>query len=144
MRRFAVLTTVAALTITTTFAIAQPGGGAAGKGPKGGKGGKGGPPDVAQMATRLIQKFDKSGDGALNQQELVAALTAMREMRANGGRPGQGGPGKGGPGQGKGGFGKGEGKGGFGKGPGKGGFGKGEGKGKGKSGGARPKRPAAE
>lgn len=144
MRRFAVLTTVAVLTVTTTFAIAQPGGGAAGKGPKGGKGGKGGPPDPAQFAARLIEKFDKSGDGALNQQELTAALTAMREMRANGGRPGQGGPGQGkggfGKGQGKGGFGKGEGKGGFGKGEGKGGFGKGEGK----AGGVRPKRPSAE
>jgi len=64
--------------------------GAAGK-PGPGKQGQGGGKDPARMAQRMIEHHDKNGDGALNAQELAAALTAMREMRQKGGRPGAGG-----------------------------------------------------
>lgn len=100
------------------------GGGGKGKG-VGGKG-KGGPPEPAQLAAMLIKHHDKDGDGALNLEELTAALQAMRaRMQSGKGKGGPGGQGPGGQGKGKGGQGGfgGKGKGGFGGGQGKGGFG---------------------
>lgn len=53
--------------------------------------------DPAKIAARLIKEHDKDGDGALNEKELAAALSAFREMRGQGmrGRQGQGREGKG-------------------------------------------------
>ncbi|MCC9642088.1 hypothetical protein LOC71_07365 [Rhodopirellula sp. JC740] len=45
--------------------------------------------DPSKIAARLIKEHDKDGDGALNEAELVAALTAMRNLRGQGMR-GQG------------------------------------------------------
>lgn len=45
--------------------------------------------DPSRIAARLIKEHDKDGDGALNEAELVAALTAMRNLRGQGMR-GQG------------------------------------------------------
>lgn len=47
--------------------------------------------DPAQTAQRMIESHDRNGDGALNAQELAAALTAKRERRQDGGRAGEGG-----------------------------------------------------
>lgn len=63
--------------------------------------------DPSAMVTMLLQRFDKDGDQKLDEQELVAAFTAMR-AQAGGeggpgfgmGMPGFGGPGMGEPGQG--------------------------------------------
>ena len=120
---------VAALPVMTTVAFAAPGdqpgagkgkgegkGGAAGKG-KGGEAGKGkgtdgGMPDPAKMAARMIEKFDQDGDKALNERELVAALTEMAKMRAQGAAGKGKGPGGAAAGKGKGALGgKGKGKG---------------------------------
>lgn len=84
---------------TASAAIAAPPGQGQGKGAGQGKGGKGGM-DPAQIATRLIQEYDKDGDGALNARELAEALKAMRERRSQMGGPGGKGPG--GKGKGKG------------------------------------------
>lgn len=110
-------------------------GGAGGKGAAGGKGkgaaggkgkGAGGGPDPARMAAMMIQRFDKDGDKALNEKELVEALTEMAKMRAAG--KGKGGQGKGAPGA------QGKGK----------GAGKGKGDGQGTAAGVKPRRPSAE
>lgn len=94
------------------------GSGGKGKGDGGGQGkGTGGRMDPKKMAAEMLAKYDKDGDKALNEQELVAALTALAAQRGSG-RGGQGGAG----GSGKGGS-QGKGKG--------GGGGKGKGKGKG-------------
>jgi len=85
--------------------------GGGGKGKGGGGKGKGGRPEPAQLAAMLIKQHDTDGDGALNQQELTAALQAMRARMAGGGK-GKGGQGGFG-GKGKGGFG-GKGRGGVG------------------------------
>ena len=90
--------TVAAIPIMSSAALAQGGpgkgrgraGGAKGQG--GGGRGQGNRPDPAQIAAMLIKQYDRDGDGALNQQELAAALKGMRERMA-GGRQGRGGPG---------------------------------------------------
>jgi hypothetical protein len=63
--------------------------------------------DPSAMVKMLLQRFDKDSDQKLDEQELVAAFTAMR-AQAGGeggpgfgmGMPGLGGPGFGGPGQG--------------------------------------------
>ncbi|MDA1014782.1 MAG: hypothetical protein O3A00_10065 [Planctomycetota bacterium] len=114
MRRFGILFTIMVFSISASVAVGQFGGGFSAKagqkaGP-GGKGkvgfeGKGNGPNPADMAKRMIQNFDQSGDGALNLQELTVAFTAMRQMRAQGGQKGRGPEGKGGFGgpQGKGG-----------------------------------------
>lgn len=102
-------------------------GGQAGKG-KGGQGkGKGGQMDPKQMAQQWLSRFDKDGDKALNERELVAAFTEMAKRRGAGG-------GQTGPGQGKG----------KGQQPGQG-KGKGKGQEQGSTGGGqKPKRPASE
>lgn len=48
--------------------------------------------DSTKIAAKLIKDHDKDGDGALNEKELAAALTAIREDRMQGmrGRQGQG------------------------------------------------------
>lgn len=102
--------------------------GGKGKGGEGkGKGGENGRrPSPNQLATRMIKKHDKDGDGALNAKELTDALTEMFQRR----QANQGG-----------GSGKGKGKGdGSGKGKGKG---KGKGSNSGDRGGVKPKRPAS-
>lgn len=92
-------------------------GGGQGKGADGQGKGSGRKMDPKKMAAEMLAKYDKDGDKALNEAELVAALTAMAEQRgARGGQDG-GGRGKGGGG----GTGKGS----------AGGTGKGKGKGKG-------------
>ena len=78
---------------------------------QGGRGGGGGgeargvQAQVADMAARMIQQFDKDRDKALNAQELNQALLALRQliMREQGGRGGVGGGGFGGQGRGFGG-----------------------------------------
>lgn len=121
--------TLAALPMMSTVALGdEEADGAKGKGGKG-KGGKGqdgkgdaggqgkgtrGRMDPKKMAADMLAKYDKDGDKALNEQELVAALTAMFQGR--GSRNGAEGQGKGGT-QGKGqAGGKGKGEGGKGKG----------------------------
>lgn len=108
---------MAALPAMSSVALADEAGNGQGKG-KGGKGkgadgqgkgkggqgkGAGGGRNPQQMAAQMISKFDKDGDKALNEQELVAALTAMAQQRAErAGGQGKGGQGKGGQGKGKG------------------------------------------
>src|SRR6476660_8817881 len=53
-----------------------------GKGQQGAGKGKGGAHDPAKMAAEMIKTYDKDGDGALNDKELTAALTAIAERRA--------------------------------------------------------------
>ena len=53
-----------------------------GKGQKGAGKGKGKARDPAKMAAKMIKTYDKDGDGALNDKELAAALTAKAEKRA--------------------------------------------------------------
>ena len=57
-----------------------------GKGQKGAGKGKGGARDPAKMAAEMIKTYDKDGDGALNDKELAAALTAIAEQRARHGK----------------------------------------------------------
>jgi hypothetical protein len=112
----------------SSFVLAQDAPAARGKG-------KGGPTaDPAALATRMIQEFDKDGDGALNQAELTAAITAAHQRAGKGkGGAAKGGGAAGGKGKG-GGAGGGKGKGGGAAGgKGKGG-GAGGGKGKGRRG----------
>jgi len=103
---------VVAAPAMSSFVLAQDAPAAAGKG-------KGGPTaDPAALATQMIREFDKDGDGALNQAELTAAITAshQRAGKGKGGAPAAGGgaPAAGG-GRGKGGgAGGGKGKGGAG------------------------------
>lgn len=96
------------------------GGGGKGKGGEaGGQGkGRGGgrQMDPKKMAAEMLAKYDKDGDKALNEAELVAALTAMVKQRGGQQRGGQQGGGKGKGGGGTGGSGKGKGGGGRGKG----------------------------
>lgn len=71
-----------------------------GKGEAGGQGkGTGGRMDPKRMAAQMLAKYDKDGDKALNEEELVAALTALAAQRGAG-RGGQSGKGKGGAGRG--------------------------------------------
>ncbi len=90
MHRIGILLAVVALAVFASDVYSFPGGKGKGKSAQG-QGGQGGPPSPAAMAARMIQKFDRDGDKALNEQELTAAFTAMRQMRAHGGKPGQGG-----------------------------------------------------
>ncbi len=53
-----------------------------GKGQQGAGKGKGGRRDPAKIAAEMIKTYDKDGDGALNDQELTAALTAIAQQRA--------------------------------------------------------------
>lgn len=95
---------LAALPVMSTVALGdEEAGGGKGKGGKGKGDGKGkgeGRMDPKRMAAQMLEKFDKDGDKALNEQELVAALTAFVE-RGRGGADGAG-KGKGGDGKGKG------------------------------------------
>lgn len=94
---------------TASAVIAAPPGQGQGKGNGQGKGqngkgpgGKGpGMMDPAQLAGRLIQEYDKDGDGALNARELAEALKAMRERRSQMGGAGPQGKGPGGKGKGQ-------------------------------------------
>ena len=82
---------VVAAPAMSSFVLAQGALAAAGKG-------KGDPAaDPAALATRMIQEFDKDGDGALNQTELTAAITAAHQRAGKGkGGGAAGGKGKGG------------------------------------------------
>ncbi len=75
---------VAALPATSTVVF--------GKGQQGAGKGKGGARDPAKMATEMIKTYDKDGDGALNDKELTAALTAMAAPPWQGPRQGEGQP----------------------------------------------------
>lgn len=71
-----------------------------GAGAPGGKPGEGGRPSPEQMK-ELMKKFDKNGDGKLDDGEKAAARESFMKMRggagAPGGKPGEGKPGDGGP-----------------------------------------------
>ncbi|MBN8628260.1 MAG: EF-hand domain-containing protein, partial [Planctomycetes bacterium] len=71
----------------------KPAPGGDGKGP----GGPGGRPNPEQMQA-LMKKFDKNGDGKLDDAEKGAAREEFMKMR--GGKPGEGKPGAGKPGEG--------------------------------------------
>ena len=61
-----------------------------------GPGQRQGPRDPAEMAAQMMKEFDKDGDKKLDNEELAAMFTSMRERRERGqGRPGQGRPGAG-------------------------------------------------
>ena len=66
-----------------------------GAGAPGGKPGEGGRPSPEQMK-ELMKKFDKNGDGKLDDGEKAAARESFMKMRggagAPGGKPGEGGP----------------------------------------------------
>ncbi len=80
---------VVAAPAMSSFVLAQDAPAVAGKG-------KAGPtPDPAALATRMIQEFDKDGDGKLNLAELTAAITASHQ-RAGKGKGGGAAGGKGG------------------------------------------------
>lgn len=69
---------VVAAPAMSSFVLAQDAPAADGKG-------KVGPmADPAALATRMIQEFDKDGDGALNQAELTAAITASHQRAGKG------------------------------------------------------------
>ncbi len=70
---------VAALPATSTVVF--------GKGQQGA--GKGRARDPAKMAAKLIKTYDKDGDGALNNTELTAALTAIAHRHGKGGGTGK-------------------------------------------------------
>lgn len=72
----------------------KPAPGGDGKGP----GGPGGRPSPEQMQA-LVKKFDKNGDGKLDDAEKGAAREEFMKLR--GGKPGEGKPGEGKPGAGK-------------------------------------------
>jgi len=55
-------------------------------GKKGKKGKRRGPPSGKEMGTRLIEEFDASGDGELDAEELLNAVTTMHERRGPGRR----------------------------------------------------------
>ncbi|MBK1876525.1 EF-hand domain-containing protein [Pelagicoccus mobilis] len=63
-----------------------PPGGKGKKGKKGKKGGRRGPPSPEEMGSRMIENFDASGDGELNPEELLEAVSAMHERRGPGRR----------------------------------------------------------
>lgn len=113
---------VVAVPAMSSFVLAQ------GAPAAGGEGNGGPAADPAALATRIIQEFDKDGDGALNQAELTAAITAAHQRAGKGkGGGAKGGGAAGGQGKGGGAAG-GKGKGGGaagGKGGGAGGKGKG-------------------
>ena len=71
---------------------------------QGQKGKPGGPASKGQgMREEAMKRFDKDGDGKLNEQERGAARQAMQAKGQPGkGAPGKGGAGKGGPGKGPG------------------------------------------
>ncbi len=48
-------------------------------------------PEGKDVVKKIIERFDKDGDGALNARELAAFLKSMRERRAEGDQPGPGG-----------------------------------------------------
>ena len=85
-------TAVAAVPAMTAIVIGQ-------ERQPGGAKGKGGQRNPAAIAARLIQTYDRDGDGALNEGELAAAMTAMMMQRAEAGkgkaRGGERGEGKG-------------------------------------------------
>ena len=72
---------VAALPATSTVVF--------GKGQQGAGKGKGGARDPAKMAEEMIKTYDKDGDGALNDKELAAALTAIVHRHGKGGGKGK-------------------------------------------------------
>jgi hypothetical protein len=72
---------VAALPATSTVVF--------GKGQQGAGKGKGGARDPAKMAAEMIKTYDKDGDGALNDKELTAALTAIAHRHGKGGGKGK-------------------------------------------------------
>lgn len=75
----------------------KPGGSGA---PGGGKPGEGGRPSPEQMK-EIMKKFDKNGDGKLDDAEKAAARESFAKMRGGaGGKPGEGKPGAGKPGEG--------------------------------------------
>lgn len=57
-----------------------------GKPAEGKKGKRRGPPSPDQAASRMIERFDGNGDGELNPEELLDAVTAMHERRGPGRR----------------------------------------------------------
>ncbi len=68
-----------------------------GSGAPGGKPGEGGRPSPEQMK-EILKKFDKNGDGKLDDGEKAAARESFAKMRGGpGGKPGEGKPGEGGP-----------------------------------------------
>jgi len=96
------ITVLPLLTAVSHGAAPQGGrGGAGGAGGGGGGGaGGGGGPSPAQLATMMIKQFDRDGDRALNQRELMMALVTLQKQRmgGGGGAGGQGGRGGGGAG----------------------------------------------
>jgi hypothetical protein len=87
---------VVAAPAMSSFVLAQDAPAVAGKG-------KGGPtPDPAALAKRMIQEFDKNGDGMLDLEELTAAIRASHQRAGKGKGDGAKGDGVAG-GQGKGG-----------------------------------------
>lgn len=88
---------VIAAPAVSSFVLAQDAPAAAGKG-------KGGPmKDPAALATRMIQEFDKDGDGALNHAELADAIAAVHQRAGKGkGSGAKGGGVAGGQGKGRG------------------------------------------
>lgn len=73
---------------TTAFGQAGKGGpGSKGPGQRGNQAGQRNA-DPAQMVGRMLERHDANGDGALDSQELAAALTAMQGQRRNAARGG--------------------------------------------------------
>ena len=61
-----------------------------GAGAPGGKPGEGKPGEGGPNREAMIKKFDKNGDGKLDDGEKAAAKEAFEKMRAAGGKPGEG------------------------------------------------------
>ncbi len=72
---------VAVLPATSTVVL--------GAGQQGAGKGKGRARDPAKMAAEMIKTYDKDGDGALNNTELTAALTAIAHRHGKGGGKGK-------------------------------------------------------
>ena len=76
---------------------ARRGGGQGSRRPRGGGPGAGqGGPDREKMRAEMIKRFDKDGDGKLNDEERATMRNQFEARRGGRGGPGSGGPGRGG------------------------------------------------
>ncbi len=73
--------------------------GPGGPGGKPGAGGKPGEGPSPERRAEMMKRFDKNGDGQLDEGEKKAAMEAMQKFRQNGGKPGEKKPGEKKPGE---------------------------------------------
>jgi hypothetical protein len=79
MRKIATLAAIAALILGANALAGEGKGGKGGKGGRHGRGGKGGGGRMAGLRQKLLEKFDKDGDGKLSEEERAAMRKAFEE-----------------------------------------------------------------